>query len=71
MGMPKRHPSLTAERLFELGMQSMSDGLTGACLACGEEASGVEPDARRRRCEACGKNTVYGGEELFMSYPQI
>jgi hypothetical protein len=39
---------------------------TGFCLACGEEASGVEPDARRYECEACGARKVYGIEELVV-----
>lgn len=39
----------------------------GFCLACGEEAYGVEPDARKYECEVCGKRSVYGAEELLMS----
>ena len=42
------------------------DNSTGFCLACGEEAGGVEPDARRYICEACGAPKVYGAEELVM-----
>jgi len=38
----------------------------GFCLACGEEAYGVEPDARGYECESCGANKVYGAEELLM-----
>lgn len=40
-----------------------ADG-AGFCLSCGEEQGGVEPDARRYRCECCGKLQVYGAEEL-------
>ncbi len=36
----------------------------GFCRACGAEAYGVEPDARRYECETCGKNQVYGAGEL-------
>lgn len=44
-----------------------ADRNAGFCLACGEEASGVEPDARGYECEACGAKKVYGAEEcLFM-----
>lgn len=39
---------------------------TGFCLACGEECSGVEPDARKYTCEGCGQPRVYGLEELLM-----
>ena len=38
----------------------------GFCLACGSEASGVEPDARRYPCGACREHKVYGLEELLM-----
>jgi hypothetical protein len=38
----------------------------GACLACGERAYGVEPDARRYKCESCGAFEVYGLEELLI-----
>lgn len=38
----------------------------GFCVACGEEAYGVEPDARGYECESCGEPKVYGSEELMM-----
>lgn len=38
----------------------------GFCLACGEEAYGIEPDARRYECESCGAKKVYGAEELLI-----
>lgn len=38
----------------------------GFCLACGQEADGVEPDARRYECESCGARKVFGLEELLM-----
>jgi len=38
----------------------------GFCLACGDEAYGVEPDARQYECESCGKEKVYGAEELLL-----
>ena len=40
------------------------DGTFGFCLACGKSADGVEPDARKYTCEACGAPKVYGLEEL-------
>lgn len=42
-------------------------GDLGACLACGSGASGVEPDARRYTCEACGEPKVYGLENLLIA----
>lgn len=39
---------------------------TGFCVECGEEAYGVEPDARKYPCEACGEKEVYGAEELVV-----
>jgi len=39
----------------------------GFCLACGLEHEGIEPDARRYKCESCGARQVYGIEELILS----
>jgi predicted RNA-binding Zn-ribbon protein involved in translation (DUF1610 family) len=39
---------------------------TGFCIACGEEVSGVEPDAREYECESCGEHQVFGAEELLI-----
>ena len=48
-------------------------GNVGVCISCGEFASdGVEPDARKYHCEACGQDTVYGLEEaLLMGFIDI
>ena len=43
-----------------------ADDGTGFCLACGDQASGVEPDARNYECQACGRNRVFGAEEILM-----
>lgn len=43
-----------------------ADDCLGFCLACGAEAYGVEPDARKYACESCGERKVYGAEELLM-----
>jgi len=42
------------------------DDNLGFCLACGEEAYGVEPDARKYECEGCGERKVYGAQELLI-----
>mgnify|MGYP001579567134 FL=1 len=38
----------------------------GFCLQCGMQQEGCEPDARRYKCEDCGKRSVYGAEEILM-----
>ena len=38
----------------------------GFCLACGAEAWGVEPDARKYKCDECSEWKVYGAEELLL-----
>ena len=43
-----------------------ADDCRGFCLACGTEAFGVEPDARRYECESCGELKVYGAEEILL-----
>ncbi len=43
-----------------------ADSYEGRCTACGEEAYGVEPDARKYTCEECDEPRVYGLEELLM-----
>ena len=56
------HKSITFERIEA----ALNDDLcTGFCTACGEEAYGVEPDARGYQCECCGAKKVYGAEELL------
>lgn len=42
------------------------DENAGFCLACGERAEGVEPDAAKYTCEACGAAKVYGAAELAL-----
>jgi hypothetical protein len=62
----KVHPSLTEDRIadaVERGMTTLDN--PGFCIACGAEAEGCEPDARKYRCESCGEHAVYGAEELM------
>lgn len=40
----------------------------GFCIACGADAEGVEPDAQRYTCDACGVDAVYGAEELLLRF---
>ena len=41
-------------------------GNEGFCIACGAEASNVEPDARKYECDVCGEKAVYGAPELVL-----
>lgn len=50
--------------LNQLAHAADNDG--GFCLACGAEAYGVEPDARKYRCDSCALHTVYGAEEIAL-----
>ena len=65
----------TGRQLFKfiLSPEEMQDSEDkGLCIYCGDEAWGVEPDARKYECESCEKNGVYGLEELFiMGYIKI
>lgn len=47
-------------------LESASEEGMGFCLACGEDQTGCEPDARKYVCESCGQPKVYGIEELAM-----
>jgi hypothetical protein len=64
----KRHPSITDERILD-AVERGTFGLDnpGFCIQCGAEAEGVEPDARKYKCESCGAKAVYGAEELLIS----
>lgn len=64
----KIHPSVTIDRVLaavERGATSLDN--PGFCIVCGEDAEGVEPDARRYECESCGQRGVYGAEELLLN----
>lgn len=61
------HPSVTVERVVadvERHNTTLDD--PGICLACGEDAEGVEPDARHYTCDYCGVNAVFGVEEVLL-----
>jgi hypothetical protein len=64
MTMPE---SITPERIMDACERCLTSlDNPGFCLACGNEAEGVEPDARRYRCEACHASQVYGAEEILL-----
>ena len=58
---PKGKHTLPLERYTEI---HESGG--GMCIECGEEAEGVEPDARKVGCSVCLQPKVYGAEELLV-----
>lgn len=59
------HASITAERIADACERHMASlDNPGFCISCGQDADGVEPDARRYECESCGERAVYGSEEL-------
>lgn len=55
--------NLTQDQIVEA---AQSGDYVGFCLACGEQADCVEPDARNYTCEACGEDQVFGAEELII-----
>ena len=59
----KIHESITSDRIIA-GCES--GDYMGFCIACGDDAYGVEPDARRYVCESCDAKAVYGAQELLL-----
>lgn len=43
-----------------------ADDYEGFCVGCGEQQSGVEPDARNHYCDVCARPLVFGAEELML-----
>lgn len=63
----KMHPSITTDRVIDAVKREMSSlDNPGFCIACGEDADGVEPDARQYICEFCEEPAVYGAQELLL-----
>lgn len=52
--------------LFRISYAAALAGNLGICLGCGEQADGVEPDARKYLCPGCGEYRVYGLEEAVL-----
>ena len=57
--------NLTLDRVM---FAVQEDDNLGFCLRCGEQAYGVEPDAREYACESCEANLVYGAEEILVMF---
>jgi len=65
----KIHPSITCERVGDaIDRYDTNLDNPGFCLACGEDAEGVEPDARNYVCEYCGAAAVFGAQEVMFTF---
>jgi len=65
----RRYTTKTGKTQFKPSLElaeEMAEESQGFCLACGEIADCVEPDARKYECECCGAEKVYGAEELVL-----
>ncbi len=52
---------LTRDQILEAVSR---DDYTGLCTACGDESTGIEPDARKRKCGNCGEYSVFGADQF-------
>jgi hypothetical protein len=53
------------ERIVTATLEELEEAINGGCLNCGEiQYGGVEPDAEKYECKACGESQVYGLEQL-------
>lgn len=64
--MKGRNNTFIAFEMSELEFLGINYENGGLCIRCGDEAHGVEPDARKYECEGCGERGVYGCEELLI-----
>jgi hypothetical protein len=63
----KINPKVTLDRIVEaVQRQQTTLDNPGFCIACSEEAEGIDPDGRKCKCEFCGEAAVYGAEELLL-----
>jgi hypothetical protein len=61
------HASVSLPRVLDaLDTQLYDLEDPGICLHCGEDAMGVEPDARHYKCEWCGNEAVFGASEILL-----
>lgn len=57
----------TPEELLDAAMGAAAeDDYIGICIECGNQQEGCEPDARRYKCEDCGRLAVFGAEEIII-----
>lgn len=61
------HKSITDDAVLDAcERHAMTLDNPGFCLVCGNEASGVEPDAENYECESCGAEQVFGADQLLI-----
>jgi len=61
------HASITASRVMEACVRyEVTLDNPGFCLACGEEADGIEPDLSDAVCDACGCHCLFGASEILI-----
>lgn len=69
--MKKEYTTRAGVKQYKPALKSLeriinSGNCEGYCLACGDKAYGVEPDAAKYTCESCDKPKVYGAEQLIL-----
>jgi hypothetical protein len=57
---------IIAKRFTLDALEEANENMEGFCLACGASREDCEPDARNYHCDSCGKNLVYGAEEIML-----
>jgi hypothetical protein len=64
----KMHKSITFDRVYDAVMRQMTSlDNPSFCIACGDDTESVKPDARRYKCEHCGRKAVFGAEVLLLT----
>ena len=61
----KIHTSINVDRVMDAAESGENAGF---CISCGADADGCEPDAREYACVECGRQAVYGAEEIVISF---
>ena len=62
------HPMTKNDKIELLLELAYADNNEGLCMACGEVAECVEPDAREYECESCGERKVYGAQDALLMF---
>lgn len=57
---------IIAKRFSFAKIEEAAGNFHGFCLACGAEHEAIDPDGRKCLCERCGKNLVFGAEEIAL-----
>jgi len=52
--------------VYEDEFEAICEDDGGWCLECGEEAYGIEQDARNYVCDCCGSPAVFGAEQCLI-----